>query len=122
MFLRTLPVGFMASLLTAALLLSMSDLAIAQRSAVRSGVIGSPPTDSARSGVIGGGYRGPRSVGRAKGLGLSVLQPVHCLDWSAVGQGLLIDPNPLPPSASPPARSGFLNLSRSGERRTWSIH
>ena len=35
MFLRTLPVGFMASLLTAALLLSMSDLAIAQRSGVR---------------------------------------------------------------------------------------
>ena len=58
MFLRTLPVGFMASLLTAALLLSMSDLAIAQRSGVRSGVIGSAPTDSARSGVIVGGYRG----------------------------------------------------------------
>ena len=51
MFLRTLPVGFMASLLTAALLLSMSDLAIAQRSGVRSGVIGSAPTDSARSVV-----------------------------------------------------------------------
>ena len=69
MFLRTLPVGFMASLLTAALLLSMSDLAIAQRSGVRSGVIGSAPTDSARSGVIGGGYRGARSVGASEGLG-----------------------------------------------------
>ena len=63
MFLRTVPVGFMASLLTAALLLSTSDLAIAQRSGVRSGVIGSAPTDSARSDVIGGGYRGARSVG-----------------------------------------------------------
>ena len=69
MFLRTLPVGFMASLLTAPLLLSMSDLAIAQRSGVRSGVIGSAPTDSARSGVIGGGYRGARSVGAIEGLG-----------------------------------------------------
>ena len=58
MFLRTLPVGFMASLLTAALLLSISDLAIAQRNGVRSGVIGSGLTDSARSGVIGGGYLG----------------------------------------------------------------
>jgi len=69
MFLRTLPVGFMATSLTAALLLSMSDLAIAQRSGVRSGVIGSAPTDSARSGVIGGGYRGARSVGASEGLG-----------------------------------------------------
>jgi hypothetical protein len=34
------------------------DEGLAQRSGVRSGVIGSPPTDGARSGVIGGGYRG----------------------------------------------------------------
>jgi hypothetical protein len=98
MFLRTLPVGFMASLLTAALLLSMSDLAIAQRSGVRSGVIGSAPTDSARSGVIGGGYRGA-PIGRRE-------RPVYCLDWSAVGQGLLINPDPPPPHASPQARPG----------------
>ena len=66
---RTLLVGFMASSLTAASLLSMPDVAIAQRSGVRSGVIGSVPTDSARSGVIGGGYRGARSVGASEGLG-----------------------------------------------------
>ena len=40
---------------------------------------------------------GPDRSARAKGLGLSVLQPVHCLDWSVVGQGLLINPNPPPP-------------------------
>jgi hypothetical protein len=79
MFLRTLPVGFMASLLTAALLLSMSDLAIAQRSSVRSGVIGSAPTDSARSGVIGGGYRGA-PIGRRERGGWVYSNP--CIAWT----------------------------------------
>jgi hypothetical protein len=34
---------------------------------VRSGVIGSAPTDSARSGVIGGGYRGAPIGRRERG-------------------------------------------------------
>ena len=94
MFLRTLPVGFMASLLTAALLLSMSDLAIAQRSGVRSGVIGSAPTDSARSGVIGGGYRGARER-------RAWVYPYILIRLPAHGR-----------------RVRFLNLSQSGERRS----
>ena len=81
MFLRTLPVGFMASLLTAALLLSMSDLAIAQRSSVRSGVIGSAPTDSARSGVIGGGYRGA-PIGRRERRGWVYPHSNPCIAWT----------------------------------------
>ena len=85
---RNVPVGFMASLTAAALLIP--DAASAQRSGVRSGVIGSAPTDSARSGVIGGSYRGAPIGARAKGLALSVLNPMHCLDRSSVGQGLLI--------------------------------
>jgi hypothetical protein len=98
MFLRTLPVGFMASLLTAALLLSMSDLAIAQRSGVRSGVIGSAPTDSARSGVIGGGYRGA-PIGRRERRGWAY--PYILIRLPAHGR-----------------RVRFLNLSQSGERRS----
>ena len=81
MFLRTLPVGFMATSLTAALLLSMSDLAIAQRSGVRSGVIGSAPTDSARSGVIGGGYRGA-PIGRRERRGWVYPYSNPCIAWT----------------------------------------
>ena len=81
MFLRTLPVGFMASLLTAAWLLSMSDLAIAQRSGVRSGVIGSAPTDSARSGVIGGDYRGA-PIGRRERGGWVYPYSNPCIAWT----------------------------------------
>jgi hypothetical protein len=93
---RTLPVGFAASLM-AAMLLSLPEAASAQRSGVRSGVIGSPPIDGVRSGVIGGGYRGaPIGKARTEGLGLSVLKPMHCLDRSTVGQGLLIDVTPSP--------------------------
>jgi hypothetical protein len=77
MFLRTLPVGFMASLLTAPLLLSMSDLAIAQRSSVRSGVL----TDSARSGVIGGGYRGA-PIGRRERGGWVYPYSNPCIAWT----------------------------------------
>ena len=43
-----------ASLLLIALLVTAS----AQRSGVRSGVIGEAPSGDVRSGVIGGGYRG----------------------------------------------------------------
>ena len=42
------------------------DAASAQRSGVRSGVIGSAPTDSAPSGVIGGGYRGAQNDRRER--------------------------------------------------------
>ena len=77
MFLRTLPVGFMASLLTAPLLLSMSDLAIAQRSSVRSGVL----TDSARSGVIGGGYRGA-PIGKRERRGWVYPYSNPCIAWT----------------------------------------
>ena len=97
MFLRTLPVGFMASLLTAALLLSMSDLAIAQRSGVRSGVIGSAPTDSARSGVMVVAIVAP--VGRRERR--AWVYPYILIRLPAHGR-----------------RVRFLNLSQSGERRS----
>jgi len=77
---RTLPVGFMASL-TAALLLSLPDSASAQRSGVRSGVIGSPPTDSARSGVIGGGYSGA-PIGRRERRGWVYPYSNPCIAWT----------------------------------------
>jgi hypothetical protein len=77
---RTLLVGFMASSLTAASLLSMPDVAIAQRSGVRSGVIGSAPTDSARSGVIGG-YRGA-PIGRRERRGWVYPYSNPCIAWT----------------------------------------
>ena len=55
-----------ASLLLIALLL---DTASAQRSGVRSGVIGEAPSGDVRSGVIGGGYRGAPSTGAIAGVG-----------------------------------------------------
>ena len=114
MFLRTLPVGFMASLLTAPLLLSMSDLAIAQRSSVRSGVL----TDSARSGVIGGGYRGAPIGRRERGGWGSIRTPTRALP-GLVGCGSGYANHPQSSSASRfTAGAGFLNLSESGERRT----
>jgi hypothetical protein len=94
MFLRTLPVGFMAS---SPLLLSMFDLAIAQRS----GVIGSAPTDSARRGVIGGGYRGA-AIGRRERRVGSIRTPTRAMP-GLVGCGSGINPNPIPPHASPQA-------------------
>jgi hypothetical protein len=64
------------------MLLSMSDLAIAQRSSVRSGVIGSAPTDGARSGVIGGAYRAYRGapIGRRERGGWIYSNP--CIAWT----------------------------------------
>jgi hypothetical protein len=87
---RTLPVGFAASLM-AAMLLSLPEAASAQRSGVRSGVIGSVPTDSARSGVIGGGYRGApigrreRRDGSIRTQTRALLGPVDCGSGSANG-------------------------------------
>ena len=72
---RNLPVGFMASLTAAALLMS------AQRSGVRSGVIGSAPTDSARSGVIGGGYRGA-PIDRRERRGWVYPYSNPCIAWT----------------------------------------
>jgi hypothetical protein len=79
MFLRTLPIGFMASLLTAALLLSMSDLAIAQRSGVRSGVIDSAPTDSKRRDRWWLSW-GPGRSARARGSVYPYSNP--CIAWT----------------------------------------
>ena len=52
---RTLLAGLLASLAGALLL---SDVAFAQRSGVRRGVIGNVPTHQIHSSTIGGGYRG----------------------------------------------------------------
>jgi hypothetical protein len=76
---RNLPVGFMASLTAAALLIP--DAASAQRSGVRSGVIGSAPTDSAQSGVIGGGYRGA-PIGRRERRGWVYPYSNPCIAWT----------------------------------------
>jgi hypothetical protein len=87
---RTLPVGFAASLM-AAMLLSLPEAASAQRSGVRSGVIGSPPIDGVRSGVIGGGYRGApigrreRRDGSIRTQTRALLGPVDCGSGSANG-------------------------------------
>ena len=77
---RTLLVGFMASSLTAASLLSLPDVAIAQRSGVRSGVIGSALTDSAQSGVIGGSYRGAPNRRERRGWVYPYSNP--CIAWT----------------------------------------
>jgi hypothetical protein len=81
---RNLPVGFMASLTAAALLIP--DAASAQRSGVRSGVIGSAPTDSAptdsaQSGVIGGSYRGA-PIGRRERRGWVYPYSNPCIAWT----------------------------------------
>ena len=77
---RTLPVGFAASLM-AAMLLSLPEAASAQRSGVRSGVIGSPPVDGVPSGVIGGGYRGA-PIGRRERRGWVYPYSNPCIAWT----------------------------------------
>ena len=59
--------GLIAS--CAAGLLLMPSAATAQRSGVRSGVIGSAPIGHVQSGVIGGGYRGAVIGRRSEGVG-----------------------------------------------------
>ena len=66
--------------LTAAALL-IPDAASAQRSGVRSGVIGSALTDSARSGVIGGSYRGA-PIGRRERRGWVYPYSTPCIAWT----------------------------------------
>ena len=97
MFLRTLPVGFMASLLTAALLLSMSTMAIAQRSGVRSGVIGSPDRQCPKRRDRW--WLSWRPIGKARAKGL--VYPYILIRLPAHGR-----------------RVRFLNLNQSGERRS----
>ena len=67
-----------ASLLLIALLL---DTASAQRSGVRSGVIGEAPSGDVRSGAIGGGYRGA-PIDRRDRRGWAYPYSHPCIAWT----------------------------------------
>jgi hypothetical protein len=67
-----------ASLLLIALLL---DAASAQRSGVRSGVIGEAPSGDVRSGGIGGGYRGA-PIDRRDRRGWAYPYSNPCIAWT----------------------------------------
>jgi|EndMetStandDraft_5_1072996.scaffolds.fasta_scaffold51236_4 hypothetical protein len=71
--------GLIAS--CAAGLLLMPSAVTAQRSGVRSGVIGSAPIGHVQSGVIGGGYRGAL-IGRRERRGWVYPYSNPCIAWT----------------------------------------